>query len=112
MKLNENRHCRKLEFMPRDFVYLRLQPFRQLSLRYKGNMKLSPQFYGPYNVLERNGQVASCLALPPQSRIHPVFHVSQLKQKLGHSNCVAPELPQVQDDGKLLLEPQAILDYR
>ena len=112
MKINADCHRCELEFAPGDFVYLRLQPFRQLSVRTRGNQKLSPRFYGPYQVMERLGTVAYRIALPTDSRIHPVFHVSQLKKKLGRSNRVAQELPQVQDDGKLLFEPAAILDFR
>ena len=84
MKMNADRHRRELEFVSGDFVYLRLQPFRQLSVRTRGNMKLSPCFYGPYQVMERVGKVAYRLALPIDSRIHLVFHVSQLKKQLGH----------------------------
>ena len=112
MKINVDRHPRELEFALGDFVYLRLQPFRQLSVRTRGNQKLSPCFYGPYQVVECLGTVAYRIALPTDSRIHPVFHVSQLKKKLGRSDRAAQELPQVQDDGKLLFEPAAILDFR
>ena len=48
MKISEDRHRRELEFEPGDFVYLKLQPFRQLTIRTRGNMKPSPHFYGPY----------------------------------------------------------------
>ena len=37
--------------------------------------------------------------------------MSELKKKLGNFDCIAPELPQVKDDGKVLLEPKAILDF-
>ena len=111
MKINADRHRRELEFAPGDFVYLRLQPFRQLSVRTRGNQKLSPRFYGPYQVVERLGPVAYRIALPADSRIHPVFHVSQLKKQLDRSDRAAQKLPQVQDDNKLLFEPAAILDF-
>ena len=112
MKLNVDRHRRELEFMVGDYVYLRLQPFRQMSIRTRGHMKLSPRFYGPYQIVERLGKVAYRLALPDHSRIHPVFHVSQLKKKLGALDHVAMELPLMKDDGHLQLEPVRILDFR
>jgi len=82
MKLNADRHRQEQEFAPGDFVYLKLQPFQQLSIRIRGNMKLSPRFYGTFYVLERIGTVAYHLELPPHSRLHPIFHVSQLKKQL------------------------------
>lgn len=42
-------------------------------------------------VLERIGPTAYRLALPPG--VHNVFHVSQLKDRLGREQAVTPELP-------------------
>lgn len=55
--------------------------------------KLSAMYYGPYLVLKQVGTVAFQLQLPAQARIHPVFHVSQVKQVVG-SHPVETELPQ------------------
>jgi hypothetical protein len=35
-----------------DLVFLRLQPYRQSSLKKNGTEKLQPCFYGPYKVIE------------------------------------------------------------
>ncbi|GJX14706.1 hypothetical protein Tco_0206464, partial [Tanacetum coccineum] len=41
--------------------------------------KLSPRFIGPFEILERIGEVSYRLALPSQlSHVHDVFHVSLL----------------------------------
>ena len=41
--------------------------------------KLSPRFIGPFEILERVGNIAYRLALPPIiSSVHEVFHVSML----------------------------------
>ena len=50
-------------------------------MRFGKSGKLSPWFIGPFEILERIGEVAYRLALPPQlSGVHDVFHVSMLQQ--------------------------------
>jgi hypothetical protein len=45
--------------------------------------KLAPRSIGPFKILEKRGEVAYQLELPPQlSDVHDVFHVSQLKKCL------------------------------
>ena len=93
MKINADHHRRKQEFAPGDFMHLKLQPFQQLSIQFRGNMKLSPRFYGPLQVLKQIGTMAYRLELPPHSRLHSIFHVSQLKKQLGQSNRTVTKLP-------------------
>jgi hypothetical protein len=50
---------------------------------FKVRCKLAPIFIGPFKILEKRGEVAYQLELPPQlSDVHDVFHVSQLKKCL------------------------------
>lgn len=53
------------EFQVGDLVYLRLQPYWQILLRQRHNMKLSSRYYGPFPVTERIWVVAYRLDLPP-----------------------------------------------
>ena len=74
-------------------------------------LKLSARFFEPYKVLEKVGAVAYKLELPADSKIHPVFHVSQLKQHVG-LDLVQTQLPMLDDDGVLVKEPVQILERR
>jgi hypothetical protein len=51
--------------------------------RFKVKGKLAPRYVGPFKIVDRKGEVAYQLELPPQlSDVHDVFHVSQLKKCL------------------------------
>ena len=41
------------------------------------------KYYGPFQIEEKVGAVAYKIKLPPDARIHPVFHVFLLKKKIG-----------------------------
>jgi len=46
------------EFNYGDFVYLKIQPYKQLSLANSAFHKLAARYYGPFKVVERVGKVA------------------------------------------------------
>lgn len=96
-----------------DFLYLKLQPYKQASLAVRINMKLSPKFYGPYEVIEKIGSVACKLKLPNSSKIYLVFHVSLLKEKVGSKIEVQSDLPiNSGEKESIILALQAIIDHR
>jgi hypothetical protein len=73
---------RDLSFEIGDFVYLKVSPMRG-TCRFRVNGKLAPRYVGPFKIIDRKGEVAYQLELPPQvSEVHDVFHVSQLKKCL------------------------------
>jgi hypothetical protein len=54
-----------LSFDVGDFVYLKVSPMRGLR-RFKVGGKLATRFIGPFKILEKRGEVAYQLELPPQ----------------------------------------------
>ena len=47
-------HCSERSFEVGDWVFLRLQPYKQMSLKQaKKDNKLSPKYYGLYKVFKR-----------------------------------------------------------
>ena len=109
MKFFADKKRTEREFLVGDWVYLKLQPYRQTSIALRRNLKLSSKYYGPYLIVERIGLLAYKLALPSHSNIHPVFHVSLLKKKVGDRVVIQSELPYTNDDGQFLVKPVAIL---
>ncbi|XP_059068173.1 uncharacterized protein LOC131858745 [Cryptomeria japonica] len=80
-KMYADRHRIERAFEVDDMVFLRLQPYRQSTLKRGGAEKLKPRFYGPYRAL-------------------------------GQHITVSPELPPMDEEGKLILVPDEILEVR
>ncbi|KAL8138896.1 LOW QUALITY PROTEIN: hypothetical protein V2J09_004897 [Rumex salicifolius] len=99
------------EFKIGDYVYLKLQPYKQHSLKTRIPHKLSPRYYGPFKVVDRVGVVAYKLELPTSAAIHDVFHVSQLKL-CPNPPSSTPALPQYLLDMGTPKEPEAILERK
>lgn len=76
---------------------MNLQPYRQHSVVQLSSHKISPEYYGPYKVVDKVDAVAYRLQLPSTSQAHPVFHVSQLKRLIGMAT-TANQLPSVLHD--------------
>jgi len=105
MKLQADKKRTERSFPLGAWVYVKLQPYVQTSLAPRANQKLAYRFFGPYKIEEKIGSVAYKLQLPPESTIHPVFHVSQLKGVIPTTHSASP-LP-VAFDG--LQVPERIL---
>ena len=75
------------EFNVGDHVYLLVRT-RKSSLKLESCAKLSPIYYGPFEVLERIGPIAYRILLLANTRAHNVFHVSLLKKYVHDLNHV------------------------
>ncbi|WVZ58248.1 hypothetical protein U9M48_008534 [Paspalum notatum var. saurae] len=90
---------RELAFQVDDYVYWKVSPMSRIRrVNMKG--KLAPRYIGPFKVLEKKGEVAYHLEIPPNlSGVHDVFHVTQLKKCLRVLEEQAPlEALNVHDD--------------
>nr|GEV18066.1 putative reverse transcriptase domain-containing protein [Tanacetum cinerariifolium] len=77
----------------------RIQATRVVRFGKRG--KLNPRYVGPFKVIERVRTVAYKLELPQQlSRVHDMFHVSNLKKCLSDESLVIP-LEELHVDDKL-----------
>lgn len=83
-----------------DMVYLKLQPYRQQSVCKILNQKLDPKYFGPFWVEAKMGSAVYRLQLPPDSRVHPTFHVLQLERCISNQ-AAQPLLPAMNIDGTM-----------
>ena len=98
---------RTVEFAVGDHVYLKVSLFKSIQ-RVRDQGKLSPRYIGPFEIIERIGELAYRIALPPVlSGIHDVFHVSILRKYIPDPNRVV-ELEPVQLKENLTYEEQPI----
>ena len=76
------------------------------------SLKLSPRYYGPFQILQKMGTVSYKLDPPKDSKIYPVFHVSCLKKKIGNRVNPNPRLLKVMENGTLSSKLEMILERR
>jgi transposase InsO family protein len=100
------------EFKVGDKVWLNRRNIRTT----RPSQKLDVKRLGPFRISEAvgGGGLAFRLELPPQMRIHPVFHVSLL-ERYRESRLVGraqTEPPPVEVEGELEYEVQEIVDSR
>jgi hypothetical protein len=97
-------------FKQGDWAFVKLRPHRQVSVAGHRVNKLAKRYYGPFKLLRAIGEVAFELELPASSRIHPIFHVSQLKPCVSEAISGA-DLPPNSVDNCPVIQPLAILQH-
>ncbi|PKI75080.1 hypothetical protein CRG98_004554 [Punica granatum] len=112
MKAAADKHRWDEEFEVGDWMYLKLQPYRQHSVFKRANQKLTSRYFGPFQVIARVEAAAYRLDLPDYAKIHPVFHVTLLRRRVGERQAVQPTLPPYASDGLPDLAPVDVRDYR
>ena len=96
-----------------DWVFLKVSPWKGV-VRFGKKGKLSPRYIGPYQIIERVGEVAYRLELPSElSKVHNVFHVSMLHHYVSDPSHVIPHQPlEIIPDLTYEEEPVTILDWK
>ena len=94
-------------------MFLKVSPTKGI-MRFGRKGKLSPRYVSPFEILERIGEVAYKVALPPDlAHVHPVFHVSMLRRYVPDPLHIIDYVPlQVQADLTYQEEPVKILDHK
>ena len=101
MKQQAYQHRSERSFDVGDWVFLRLQPYKQMSLKKaKKDNKLSPKYYGSYKVLKNIGIFSSTPNLP----------CFMLKKGYRGQTSSLNNFPELDEEGKTILEPEAVTE--
>ena len=111
-KSNADRNRTPREFVVGEHVFVKVKP-RKSSFKFGSCARLAPRYCGPFEILARIGPVAYQLALPPNLRIHNVFHVSLLKKYIHDATHIIDwDVIQVEPEGDFPVEQDYILERR
>ena len=106
--VDSKRRC--VEHKCGDLVLLSTEHIR---LKSAGTQKLLPRFVGPFSVEQKIGSSAYRLKLPPELKVHPVFHVSLLKPYKGDGSVQPPAAPlYFNDENEAHYEVEEVLQCR
>ncbi|XP_070050580.1 uncharacterized protein [Nicotiana tomentosiformis] len=106
-----DKKARDVTYIVDEKVLLRVSSMKGM-MRFRKKGKLSPRYIGPFEMLEKVGEVTYRLVFPPSlSGVHPVFHVSMLqKYYVDLSHVLDFSTVQLNKDLTYDVEPISILD--
>ncbi|XP_057984587.1 uncharacterized protein LOC131169384 [Hevea brasiliensis] len=83
-------------------------------MRFGKKEMLEPRYIGPFEITDREGAVAYQLELPPNlSYVHPVFHISILREYASDSSHVLqPDIVELNENLTFVEQLVAIVDYQ
>lgn len=79
MKLQADQHRLHIEFNVGDWVFVKLKPYQQLIVAHRLYHKLSPRYFGPFQISAKISSMAYQIDFLPNNTIHNVFHISMLR---------------------------------
>ncbi|XP_062093696.1 uncharacterized protein LOC133799710 [Humulus lupulus] len=102
---------RDIEFFVGKVLFWRVLPMKGV-MRFGKKGELSLRFIGPFEILDRVGQVAYRLALPPVlAQTHNVFHISMLRKYVSNpSHVLIYESLQLKHDMSYNEQPKRIIE--
>ena len=107
MKQQENKHRIERSFEKGDWVFLRLQPYKDVSLKkLNKENKFAPKYYGPYKVLQKIGSMSYKLEIPASSQVHPFFYVSCLNKVIGYNIPFQTIFLELDEERNIILKPE------
>lgn len=87
-----DKHRRHMEYEVGDPVFVKLRPYWQQSIQQRSSQKLASCYFSPYKITHKCSLVTNKLGLPQGSKIHSIFHISQMKKRTS-SHPVSLALP-------------------
>ena len=100
------------EFQVGEHVFIKVRP-KKSPLKLESCAKLAPMYCGPFKILSRIGQLAYQPVLPPNLKVHNVFHIFVLKRYVHDvTHIITWNDVQVEPEGYFLVELDYILDKR
>ena len=112
-KSQADAHRQNREFSVGEHVFLKVSPWKGVR-RFGKRSKLSPRYVGPFEILDKVGNLAYRVALPPDwDQMHNVFHVSLLRNYVRDSSHVI-QYEQLKPNSDLSYEevPVEVLDRK